>query len=412
MSVIMMDLRDIFRDILGSYRVQFVLLRERCTVSEASALDFLFRDQLYEAFDYAAFAAGIMALVPEDGAIDYKDDFGLHYLVFRGRDMAEDSFAFCGPFTYHSFGEEEWEKLIVKHGLQPDSMDALRWYFKRIPVIRDYLSWQHMFTGLLARYLANPDLQIRAVSCDRPQMARQKPSISLSSIPYTSVEARYAVEDAMLDAIRRGDISEAIYQQNLFMGFTLDRRLEDPLRDAKDMIISVNTAYRKAIQAAAVHPLYIDAISGQFIIEIEKAETMEQVQELIPKMIRHYCLLVQQHSLEKYSGAVRSCLNYIDFHYQESLNLEGLAVRFSVNKNYLSSRFHREVGMTVTDYINHIRVLRSEELLGKTLLSMQEVAERCGFSDANYFTRIFKKINGVSPNEYRKTMNSFSQKNR
>jgi YesN/AraC family two-component response regulator len=111
-------------------------------------------------------------------------------------------------------------------------------------------------------------------------------------------------------------------------------------------------------------------------------------------MIRHYCLLVQQHSLEKYSGAVRSCLNYIDFHYQESLNLEGLAVRFSVNKNYLSSRFHREVGMTVTDYINHIRVLRSEELLGKTLLSMQEVAERCGFSDANYFTRIFKKLNG------------------
>ncbi len=84
----MMDLQDIFRDILGSYRVQFVLLRERCTVSEASALDFLFRDQLYETFDYAAFAAGIMALVPEDGAIDYKDDFGLHYLVFRGRDTA------------------------------------------------------------------------------------------------------------------------------------------------------------------------------------------------------------------------------------------------------------------------------------------------------------------------------------
>lgn len=403
-DMVLMDLRDILRDILGSYRVQFLLLRQRCTVSEASALDFSFRDQLYESFDYSAFASAIMALVPEDNVIDYKDDFGLHYLVFRGRDMAEEAFAFCGPFTYHAFNETDWERLIEKHGLQDDSMDAIRWYFKRIPVIQDYLSWQHMFTSLLARYLANPDLQIKSVSFDRPSTAKQKPAISLSSIPYTSVEARYQVEDAMLDAIRRGDISEAIYQQNLFMGFQLDQRLPDALRDAKDMIISVNTAYRKAIQQAAVHPLYIDAISGQFITEIESAETEEQLIALIPIMIRHYCLLVQQHSLERYSGPVRGCLNYIDFHYMEPLNLESLAARLAINKNYLSTRFHKEVGMTVTDYINKTRVRRAEALLSKTALSMQAIAEQCGFSDANYFTRTFKKVNGVSPNDYRKSL--------
>ena len=410
--MVMMDLRDLFRDILGAYRVQFLLLREHCTNSEASALDFLFRDQLYERFDYVQFAGAIMALVPQDDVIDYKDDFGLHYLVFHGRDTEEGAFAFCGPFTYHAFGEEDWARLIRKHGLQSDSIDALRWYFKRIPVILDYLSWQNMFSSLLSRYLAAPDLQIKPVSHDQSYTAKQKPSITLSTIPYTSVEARYAVEDAMLEAIRRGDISEAIYQQNLFMGFTLDQRLDDPFRDAKDMIISVNTAYRKAIEQAEVHPLYIDAISGQFIIEIEKAETMEQLHALIPKMIRHYCLLVQQHSMARYSSAVRSCLNYIDFHYMEPLSLENLAARFTINKNYLSTRFHKETGTTVTDYINRIRVQRALDLLGKTTHSMQYVAEQCGFTDANYFTRIFKKINGVSPNEYRKSLNTHSSHDR
>ena len=403
--MVMMDLRDILRDILGSYRVQFLLLREQCTAPEASALDFLFRDQLYESFDYARFASAIMALVPPDNVIDLKDDFGLHYLVFRGRDTESGVFAFCGPYTYRAYGEKDYERLLAKHQLQADSIDAIRWYFKRIPVIQDYLSWQHMFSILLARYLANPDLEIKPVSYDHPEAAKQKPAISLSSIPYTSVEARYAVENAMLEAIRRGDISEAIYQQNLFMGFTLDQRLPDPLRDGKNMIIAVNTAYRKAIEQAAVHPLYIDAISGQFVVEIENAETMDQLQALIPKMIRHYCLLVQQHSLERYSGAVRNCLNYIDFHYMEPMNLESLASRFTINKNYLSARFHKEVGMTVTDYINKTRIQRSEELLGNTALSMQMIAEQCGFSDANYFTRTFKKINGISPNEYRKTLN-------
>lgn len=402
--MVMMDLRDLLRDILGAYRVQFLLLPKQCTVSEASALDFRFRDQLYESFDYANFAASIMALVPEDNVIEFLDDFGLHYLVFRDRDTVDGAFVFCGPYIYHAYNETDWEQLIGQHDLHADSMEALRWYFKRIPVIQDYLSWQHMLSSLLARYLANPDLQIMQVSHDRRLAAKQKPSVSLSSIPYTTVEARYAVEDAMLEAIRRGDFSEAVYQQNLFMGFTLDQCLSDPLREAKDMIISVNTAYRKAIQQAAVHPLYIDAISGQFIIEIEKAETMEQLQALIPIMIRHYCLLVQQHSLERYSSPVRSCLNYIDFHYMEPLNLGGLAVRFAINKNYLSSRFHKEVGITVTDYINNTRIRRAEELLGKTAVGMQEVAEQCGFADANYFARIFRKINGKTPNEFRKSL--------
>lgn len=399
--MILMDLQDVLRLILGAHRVQYLLLRSDCSSLEASALDFQFRDRLYEDFDYAAFARGIMEAVPEDTVIDYKDSFGLHYLVFRGRNTEAGSFLFFGPFLYHSYGEEDFLRLAEKHSLLPDSLKAIRWYFKRIPIIHDYLSWQQVFSNLLARYLANPGLEIVRVVFDRVEHYDPKPPIALSAIPYTSLEARYAVEKGMLDAIRRGDIAEATYQQNLFMGFSLDQRVSDRLRDVKDMIIAVNTLCRKAIEQAAVHPLYIDGLSGQFVAEIEAAENPEQVTALIPKMIRHYCLLVQQHSLANYSGVVRDCLNYIDFHYMEPLSLETLAARFSVNKNYLSTRFHKEKGMTVTDYINQTRISRASGLLRHTSLSIQQVAEQCGFTDGNYFTRIFKKLRGATPNEYR-----------
>ena len=399
--MILLDLQDVFRIILGAHRVQYLLLSGACSSREASALDFQFRDQLYEDYDYAAFARRMMDAVPDESAVDYKDSFGLHYLVFRGRNTEAGSFLFFGPFLYHSYGEEDFPRIMERHSLSGDSLEAIRWYFKRIPIIHDYLSWQQMLSGFLARYLANPGLEILRVSSDRPEDNVHKPSIALSSIPYTSVEARYAVENAMQDAIRRGDFAEAIYQQNLFMGFSLDQRIPDRLRDVKDMIIALNTLCRKAIEQAAVHPLYLDGISGQFVVEIEEAENPEQVNALIPRMIRHYCLLVQQHSLASYSALVRDCLNYIDFHYMEPLSLETLAVRFSVNKNYLSSRFHKERGMTVTDYINRIRVNRACDLLRKTSLSVQQVAEQCGFSDGNYFTRIFRKLEDVTPNEYR-----------
>lgn len=404
--MVFMDLRDVLRDILGAYRVQLLQLRAECETPEAQALDFQFRGQLFENFDYGGFAAGIMDLVPEENVIDYKDDFGLHYLVFQGRDTESGSFLFFGPFLYHEKGEADYQKMIRAHGLSDQAIDAIRWYFKRIPVVQDVIAWRHMLTTLLSRYLANPDLEIRPVRHDHVEEAREKPSVSLSAIPYTSIEARYATEAKMLEAIRQGDISEATYQQNLFMGYTLDQRNDDPLRNAKNMVISVNTLYRKSVEQAAVHPLYLDAISGQFLEEIEKAENLAQVTALVPRMIRHYCLLVQTYSRERYSSVVRDCLNFVDFHYMEPLSLEGLANKFAVNKNYLSSRFSKEVGMTLTDYINLTRVRRSLKLLSTTALSMQEIAENCGFSDANYYTRIFKKIHGSTPNDYRRSLKS------
>lgn len=402
--MILVNLRDVLRDIAGSFRVQFLQLEKSCSSPEASALDFQFRGQIFEDFDYAAFASSIMALVPEEDVIDYKDDFGLHYLVFRDRENEKPLYSFFGPYLYHACDEECFRILLQRHALSDGALDALRWYFKRIPLVHDIIAWHQLLTLSLSRFLANPNLEIRQVRYDRAEKAKEKPSVALSSIPYTSVEERYAAEAQMLDAVRRGNISEAIYYQNLFMTYTLDPRIPDPLRNAKDMVIAASTAMRKAVEQAEVHPLYIDGMSGQMLGEIEEAENMAQVSALVPRMVRRYCLLVQTYSRNRYSGVVRNVLNFVDFHYMEPLNLESLANKYAVNKNYLSSRFHKEVGMTVTDYINLTRVRRSLKLLSSTTLSMPEIAERCGFSDANYYTRIFKKIHGSTPNEYRKSL--------
>lgn len=401
--MIEIDVGDVIRDILGSARVQLLSLPRLCTNPEASALDSQFREQLYEEFDYAAFAASMMALVPEDNAIDCKDDFGLHYLIFPGRDREQGRFCFGGPFLYHARGEEQLRELLDRRGLSPAAMDALQWFFGRVPVIPDVNAWRRMHTILLSRYLGNPDLSIEPASLTHAQGGKEKPAAAFGSIPYSVIEARYEAETKMLDAIRRGDISEATYYQNLFRSYALEQRVADPLRNAKNMVIAASTAMRKAVQQAEVHPLYIDDLSGRLMQEIEAAENEQQAEALVPRMIRHYCLLVQTYSRERYSGVVRNVLNFVDFHYMEPLSLESLALKYAVNKNYLSTLFSREVGMPLTEYINLTRVRRSLKLLSSTTLSMQEVAERVGFSDANYYTRTFKKLHGTTPNMYRRS---------
>lgn len=402
--MVVMDLRDVLRDVCGAARVQFLLLSPDCTAPEASATDYQFREQLYEQFDYPAVMRQLMALVPDDKAIDFKDSFGVHYIIFPGRGEEQGSYFFLGPLLYHSRGEAELQELIHKHALSENALTALHWYFKRIPVIRDVVAWRQMLALFIARYLGNPGADIVPILNDRIENIHEKNAVSLSAIPYTSIEARYATETKMLEAIRRGDISEATYQQNLFMGYAIDQRISDSLRNAKDMVIAASAAMRKAVQQAEVHPLYIDGLSGELLREIEEAENEAQLLALSQRMVRQYCVLVQTYSRERYSGVVRDALNYVDFHYMEPLSLESLALKYAVNKNYLSTRFSREVGMTLTDYINLTRVRRSLKLLSGSTLSMPEIAERCGFSDANYYTRTFRKIHGSTPTEYRRSL--------
>ena len=91
--MIMLEIQEVLRIILGSYRVQLTVLERGCSSPEASALDYQFRDQLYDGFDYSAFAESMMDLVPADDAMDCRDSFGLHYVVFRGRGADRESYS-------------------------------------------------------------------------------------------------------------------------------------------------------------------------------------------------------------------------------------------------------------------------------------------------------------------------------
>ena len=92
---------------------------------------------------------------------------------------------------------------------------------------------------------------------------------------------------------------------------------------------------------------------------------------------------------------------YIDGNLTEELNLHTLAAAHNISAGYLSSLFRKETGTTLTDYVNQRRVARAAELLSTTKLQVQTVAQYSGFMDVQYFSRMFKRIVGMSPREYR-----------
>ena len=94
--------------------------------------------------------------------------------------------------------------------------------------------------------------------------------------------------------------------------------------------------------------------------------------------------------------------NYIDSSFTESLSLEKVAREFNVNKSYLLRAYKSDDVITVNNYILQQRIIMAKSQLRFTSQTLESIAMQCGFGDANYFIRQFKKIEGLTPGEYRK----------
>ncbi len=98
---------------------------------------------------------------------------------------------------------------------------------------------------------------------------------------------------------------------------------------------------------------------------------------------------------------IAQAVDYIHAHYLDTLTLQQVADRVHVSKNYLSILFKKSTGHNFIDYVITLRVQKARELLSLTDLKVYEVAERSGFHDVKYFGKLFKKMTGYSPLEYR-----------
>ena len=93
--------------------------------------------------------------------------------------------------------------------------------------------------------------------------------------------------------------------------------------------------------------------------------------------------------------------SYLDEHFREKVTLESVAGRFFVDKHYLARRFRAEYGTTVTQYIHHLRITEAKWMLRFTDKTVEEIGLSCGAGELPYFSRLFKKLEGISPTEYR-----------
>ncbi len=93
---------------------------------------------------------------------------------------------------------------------------------------------------------------------------------------------------------------------------------------------------------------------------------------------------------------------YLDEHYVEHISLEELSNRFFISKFYLTKIFKETYGTTINNYLISKRITKAKQYLRFSNMTIDEIGQAVGMDDANYFSRIFKKVEGMSPTTYKK----------
>ena len=142
-----------------------------------------------------------------------------------------------------------------------------------------------------------------------------------------------------------------------------------------------------------------------YLNEYCKVVYLERTQGVSSTEIREGCILMEAIKTAyntAFSRLVLLAKEYLDEHYTERITLDDLAERFFINKFYLSKIFKETYGTTVNNYLISKRITRAKQLLRFTDMTVDEVGAAVGMGDANYFSRMFRKVEGISPREYRK----------
>lgn len=109
-----------------------------------------------------------------------------------------------------------------------------------------------------------------------------------------------------------------------------------------------------------------------------------------------------EHQSDFVPSLVLNIISYLKENYKEPITLESLSKKYSVSKATLIYNFNKYLHSSPVDYLINIRIQQAKTALTDTNCNLTEIAENCGFSNANYFSLMFKRKVGMSPANYRK----------
>lgn len=219
-----------------------------------------------------------------------------------------------------------------------------------------------------------------------------------------SHQGSYEYELVMLKDIEDGNINYRVNRSKMAAMVPMPGKMSvaDPLRQTKNMIIvQIATCSRAAVKGGLPSEIAF-SMSDSYIQSIEAAHTTVEVQAISLAMYDDYVRAVwKTKQVTQYSDAINRCIALIRMHSTEKYTLQQLADEVGYSPYYLSTRFKKETGTGINEFMRQAKIKYAQFLLTDTRQGIKDISDALCFSSPSHFIATFKAETGMTPKQYR-----------
>ena len=223
---------------------------------------------------------------------------------------------------------------------------------------------------------------------------------SSQMIQYEVLEYPSALENELIQQIRNGKREKIIEKAELFCTQVIESNASPEC--IKDYTVRLVAGILRVVSERKIGLNREEEM--QYILgNIGKSISRKEVRKQFEMIVKNVAVVEGDMANDLTdNGIVLNAISYIRENYGEQIGLGDVAYFCNVRSEYLSRRFKEETGIKFVDFLTNFRISMAKRFLLSGKYKVSEVSEKVGFSDQKYFQKVFKKICGVTPSEYKK----------
>ncbi len=307
-----------------------------------------------------------------------------------------------GPYAGSEYSDEKMQKILIANKMPASYATSLRLYYTAMPLLAVY-QIQRTVTACMVSF----DPLLHEYTYRRLLGFQEEPkepkTYLQDSINYSDIYKRYHIENRLLKLIEKGEV-ESIIQAYDEMQDESSSLLDLYLSPVYQSPISILRALaRKAAEKSGLSVITIDQITQKSVQRLSGASNIKKQGQYCYEMLIELTAAVRNHLVNTngYSPAIVKAVEYLSLNYTQNISLESLCRITDYSPSHLAKIFKQGTGRTITQYIAYLRCRQAAEMLRETSLPIQEISCYVGYTDNNYFVKVFKKVMGTTPSEYR-----------
>lgn len=320
-------------------------------------------------------------------------------MVFWDNELSAD-FISIGPFRNDELSPSYFTQILKEAHISPNTIQQMKYIYESMPFAQvDSVVnvSKHVIGTLIPEFKELEPEFIEYAEQQRPM------EIHTDVLERNFWEFSEQYAEMLSDFLRYVKIGDNTHAKRALQIFLHHSKLASnrTLRNYKSLLNALNLYCHMALFQTDIHPSYILKQSSSLGTRIESTTSLAKLEQMPNDICHKYCLLVKNYANVEHSKLTRDVIAYIQMHLDEELSLSQLALHFDRNASFLSNTFSKETGQPLTKFIQQARVQEAIRLFNTTNMPISEVALAVGYQDFSYFSKIFSKIVGYSPREYK-----------